>query len=97
MTEILDEIRAAYETVGITLAEPAAYGTYYRLSCAGCRRMVGNVGDRLLPAMAHSLVDSQFELYAAGLLGCACGHQRERTRALDAARWEAAQRQYGDR
>jgi hypothetical protein len=97
MTAGLDEIRAAYETVGITLDGPVAYGTYYRLSCAACRRMVGNVGDRLLPAMAQSIVDSQFELYAAGLLGCACGHQRERTRALDPARWEAAQRRDGER
>jgi hypothetical protein len=40
--------------------------------------------------MARALVDQQFELYASGLLGCPCGHQRERTRALDAARWQRA-------
>ena len=91
MTDILDEIRRAYETVGIRLDHPAAYGTYYRLLCAGCGRMVGNVGDKLLPDMAGSLVDGQFDLYASGLLGCACGHQREVTRRLDPQRWQVAQ------
>jgi hypothetical protein len=90
VSAILDEIRAAYAAVGITLDQPASYGTYYRLLCAGCGRMVGNVGDKLLPDMARALVDQQFELYASGLLGCPCGHQRERTRALDAARWQRA-------
>ncbi|MGH7389169.1 MAG: hypothetical protein ACREM3_06870 [Candidatus Rokuibacteriota bacterium] len=94
MSDIVQEIREAYAAVGIALDRPAAYGTYYRLLCAGCGRMVGNVGDRLLPGMAHELVDAQFELYAAGLLGCACGHQRERTRAVDAPRWDASQAQY---
>ena len=91
-SEIVGEIRGAYAAVGITLDHPAAHGTYYRLLCAGCGRMVGNVGDRLLPGMAQDLVDRQFDLYATGLLGCACGHQRETTRARDAARWQAAQR-----
>jgi hypothetical protein len=91
MSAILEEIRQAYARVGITLDQPAAYGTYYRLLCTGCGRMVGNVGDKLLPGMAEELVDGQFDLYATGLLGCACGHQRERTRALDAARWQASQ------
>ena len=91
MTDIVEEIRTAYATVGITLDRPSAHGTYYRLLCRGCGRMVGNVGDRLLPGMANDLVTSQFDLYATGLLGCACGHQRETTRALDAARWTAAQ------
>jgi hypothetical protein len=95
MTDIVDEIRRAYATVGIALDRPAAYGTYYRLACAGCGRMVGNVGDRLLPEMAAALVAQQFDLYAAGLLGCPCGHQRGVTRGLDAPRWEAAQRRYG--
>jgi hypothetical protein len=76
MSDIVEEIRAAYARVGITLDQPAAYGTYYRLLCAGCGRMVGNVGDRLLPGMATELVERQRDLYADGLLGCSCGHQR---------------------
>lgn len=91
MSDIVDEIRQAYARVGITLDQPATYGTYYRLLCAGCGRMVGNVGDKLLPGMAYTLVDEQFDLYATGLLGCACGHQREQTRSLDAERWRASQ------
>jgi hypothetical protein len=91
VSEIVEEVRRAYATVGIRLAEPAAYGTYYRLLCAACGRMVGNVGDRLLPGMAGGLVDGQFDLYATGLLGCPCGHQRGAARALDPARWDAAQ------
>jgi hypothetical protein len=55
--------------------------------------MVGNVGDRLLPGMAPELVENQFELYATGLLGCACGHQREVTRSLDPERWRRSQEQ----
>jgi len=82
MSEILEEIRAAYRRVGVTLDQPAAYGTYYRLLCAGCGRMVGSVGDRLLPGMADALVDQQVDLYAAGLLGCACGHQQAQARAI---------------
>ena len=73
----MEEIRAAYASVGITLDRPATYGTYYRLLCAGCGRMLGNVGDRLLPGMARIIVGEQRDLYAAGLLGCACGHQRK--------------------
>lgn len=95
MSTIVEEIRAAYARVGITLDQPAAYGTYYRLLCAGCGRMVGNVGDRLLPDMAAALVDAQFDLYAAELLGCACGHQRERTRELDPARWRDGRARHG--
>ncbi|PYM91506.1 MAG: hypothetical protein DME04_19010 [Candidatus Rokuibacteriota bacterium] len=87
---IVEEIRRAYAAVGITLDQPAAYGTYYRLLCAGCGHMVGNVGDRLLPGMAAALVDEQFDLYAAGLLGCSCGHQTGQTRELDPTRWRAA-------
>ena len=94
MSDIVEEIRSAYVAVGIRLDHPATYGTYYRLLCAGCGRMVGNVGDKLLPGMATALVDQQFDLYAAGLVGCACGHQQERTRALDAGRWEAARQRY---
>jgi len=94
--EILEEIRRVYATVGITLDVPAAYGTYYRLLCAGCGRMVGNVGDRLLPGMAAELVAEQFDLYASGLLGCPCGHQSEITHQLDAPRLQAARRRFAD-
>lgn len=91
MADVVDEIRRAYAAVGIRLDQPAAYGTYYRLRCAACGRILGNVGDRLLPDMAAALVDQQFDLYATGLLGCGCGHQREATRALAPARWATAQ------
>jgi hypothetical protein len=91
---IVEEIRQAYAAVGITLDQPATYGTYYRLLCAGCGRMAGNVGDRLLPGMAGEVVDLQFELYATGLLGCPCGHQRETARRLDPERWRRSQKQY---
>ena len=94
MSDVVEEIREAYGRVGITLDQPAAYGTYYRLLCAGCGRMVGNVGDRLLPGQARDLVDQSFELYAAGLMGCPCGHQRERTRELDPDRWRADRQRY---
>ena len=97
MSDVVEEIRAAYARVGITLDRPATYGTYYRLLCGGCGRMLGNVGDRLLPDMAAALVQAQFDLYASGLLGCPCGHQREATRTIDAERWEAAQRRHGGR
>jgi len=95
MTEIVEEIREAYARLGIELEAAVTYGTYYRLRCRGCGAMVGNVGDRLLPGMARALVDAQLELYAAGLLGCACGHQAERARALDPARAEEARRRLG--
>ena len=94
MDAIVEEIRRAYATVGITLDAPAAYGTYYRLLCAGCGRMVGNVGDHLLPGMAAELVAEQFELYASGLLGCPCGHQSQTTRQLDTPRWLAARQRF---
>lgn len=94
MSEIVEEIRGAYAAVGIRLDQPTAYGTYYRLLCAGCDRMVGNVGDRLLPGMARELVDANFDLYAAGLLGCGCGHQKETTRRLDPERWRRGRERY---
>ena len=77
MSEILEEIRRAWATIGVRLDHPAAHGTYYRLLCAGCGKMIGNVGDRLLPGMAEDLVAQSRPLYAAGLLGCECGHQRD--------------------
>ena len=89
-TDVLSEIRAAYARVGIELGAQVAYGTYYRLRCAGCGGTVGNVGDRLLPGMIDALLDESFDLYAAGLLGCACGHQAARAEALDAPRATAA-------
>src|SRR5260370_16146438 len=74
VSDIVEEIRAAYARVGVRLDQPATYGTYYRLPCAACGRLVGNVGDRLLPGMAAALVESQADLYASGQLGCACRH-----------------------
>jgi hypothetical protein len=90
--EIVAEIREAYAPLGIELEARVTYGTYYRLRCAACGAMVGNVGDRLLPGMVREVVDAQFDLYAAGLLGCATGHQAERAQALDPARAEDARR-----
>ncbi|MBI2555325.1 MAG: phenylacetate-CoA oxygenase subunit PaaI [Candidatus Rokubacteria bacterium] len=75
MSQVLDEIREAYRAVGIRVADPAAYGTYYTLRCAGCDRYLGVVGDRLLPGLAATLMEAQRDLYAQGLLGCQCGHQ----------------------
>lgn len=94
MNAIIDEIRAAYEPLGVTLEGVATYGTYYRLRCARCGAALGSVGDKLLPGMARELVDGEFELYAAGLMGCACGHQAERSRALDPARAAAARTRF---
>ena len=82
MSAIVEEIREAYATVGITLDQPAAFGTYYRLLCSGCGRMLGQVGDRLLPGMAAEIVGRQRDLYASGLLGCPCGHQRAHARSI---------------
>jgi len=99
-TQIVDEIREAYQTVGIALDRPATYGTYYRLLCRACGRMLGNVGDRLLPGMAREIVERQAPLYTGGLLGCSChaavrrapdegGHPGD-----DAATWPLWRRAY---
>ena len=77
MSGIVEEIREAYAAVGITLDQPAAFGTYYRLLCAGCGRVLGQIGDKLLPGMAAEIVEGQRDLYASGLLGCPCGHQQK--------------------
>jgi hypothetical protein len=77
VSAIVDEIRQAYAAVGITLDQPAAFGTYYRLLCTGCGRVLGQIGDKLLPGMAAEIVEGQRDLYASGLLGCGCGHQRQ--------------------
>ena len=91
MSDIVDEIRAAYASLGIEVEAPITYGTYYRLRCARCGAMVGNVGDKLLPGMIQALIEEQqFDLYAARLLGCACGYQAERAAAIDPVRAEAA-------
>ena len=79
MNAIVEEIRQAYAAVGITLDQPSAFGTYYRLLCTGCGRVLGQIGDKLLPGMAAETVEGQRDLYAAGLLGCSCGHQQKRT------------------
>ena len=89
MAEVLDEIRDTYALWGIELSV-ATYGTYYRLRCGRCASLLGCVGDKLLPGMATELLDSQFDLYAAGLMGCKCGYQEERARAIDPARATAA-------
>jgi hypothetical protein len=90
MSAILDEIRAAYEPLGMAVEGVATYGTYYRLRCARCGAALGCVGDKLLPGMARELVDGEMDLYAAGLAGCACGFQAERAGAIDPARAAAA-------
>jgi hypothetical protein len=90
MNSILDEIRAAYEPLGVAVEGVATYGTYYRLRCARCGAALGCVGDRLLVGMARELVDDEMDLYAAGLAGCACGFQAERARAIDPTRAAAA-------
>jgi hypothetical protein len=77
MSPIVEEIREAYAAVGITLDQPAAFGTYYRLLCAGCGRVLGHIGDKLLPGMAVEIVEGQRDLYASGLLGCPCGYQQQ--------------------
>jgi len=87
MSEVLNEIREVYATVGIRVAEPAAYGTYFRLRCESCDSYLGVVGDRLLPGLMATLMDAQRELYAEGLLGCGCGHQAV-TAGGRAARWQ---------
>ncbi len=89
MSEILDEIRDSYALWGIELVV-ATYGTYYRLRCGRCGNLLGCVGDKLLPGMATAMLDQQFELYASGLLGCKCGYQEERARAMDPVRARVA-------
>ena len=94
MSAIIAEIRAAYEPFGVVVEGAATYGTYYRLRCARCGAALGCVGDRLLPGMARELVDSEFDLYAAGLAGCACGYQAQRARALDPERAKTARERF---
>lgn len=94
VSDVLDEMRRAYAAFGIRLAQPATYGTYYGLHCDRCGEFVGSTGDRLLPGMITDLLDRQFDLYAAGLIGCRCGRQAECARALDPARFEAATRAF---
>ncbi|HTW88345.1 MAG TPA: hypothetical protein VMD75_10105 [Candidatus Binataceae bacterium] len=86
--EIIEEARKAYAVFGIDLAEAATYGVYMRLRCARCGTTVGSIGDRVLPGMIPVLLDDNFDLYAAGLLGCKCGYQVERAREIDPARAE---------
>lgn len=88
--EILAEARKAYAEFGIELAEAATYGVYMRLRCARCGATVGSMGDRVLPGLVPALLADNFDLYAAGLLGCRCGYQAERARALDPARAQKA-------
>jgi hypothetical protein len=92
---VLDEIREAYARLGIELESIATYGTYYRLRCARCGKISGSVGDKLLPGMIAGVIDAQFELYAAGLIGCECGYQAERAQPLDPERAAAARAALG--
>jgi hypothetical protein len=89
MSQVLDEIRDAYSLWGIEIGA-ATYGNYYRLLCGRCGALLGCVGDKLLPGMAEHMLNDQFDLYAMGLVGCACGYQAERARAIDPARAAAA-------
>jgi hypothetical protein len=92
MTQILDEIRAAYGRMGIEVEGIATYGTYYRLRCGRCGAPLGSIGDRLLPGMPEQIVEEQFELYARGQLGCKCAYQAERAHVINPQRAQAAGR-----
>jgi hypothetical protein len=83
MSQIIDELRAAYSPWGIEIEGVTTYGTYYRLRCGRCGATVGLTGDHLLRGMAQEVVDLQAELYASGLMGCKCGYQLECARTMD--------------
>src|SRR5256714_3670686 len=72
----VDDVRRAYATAGITVDQPTAYGTYYRLRCTAWGANVGNVRDRLPPGMAEAPVAGPAGLYAAGGLGGGPGPPR---------------------
>jgi hypothetical protein len=57
MSQIIDEIRAAYSPWGIEIQGVTTYGTYYRLRCGRCGATVGLTGDHLLRGMAQEVVD----------------------------------------
>jgi hypothetical protein len=57
MSQIIDEIRAAYSLWGIEIEGVTTYGTYYRLRCGRCVATVGLTGDHLLRGMAQEVVD----------------------------------------
>jgi hypothetical protein len=82
MSAILDEIRAAYEPLGLAVEG------------VRCGAALGCVGDKLLPGMARELVDGEMDLYAAGLAGCVCGFQAQRASAIDPARAAAAKARF---
>lgn len=86
--ETIEEARKAYAIFGIDLAEAATYGVYMRLRCARCGATVGSMGDRVLAGMIPLLLNGNFDLYAAGLLGCKCGYQAERVSEIDPERAE---------
>jgi len=95
MSEIVDEIRDAYQLWGIEVEGVATYGTYYRLRCGRCGRLLGTVGDKLLTGMARRMLDDQFDLYAGRLMGCECGYQAERAGEIDPVRARAAREKLG--
>jgi|ERR1051325_10149988 len=82
---LIAEVRAAYATLGIDVADDATYGVYSRLRCQRCHEPVGVIGDRLLPGLIPKLLEQTRELYAKGLLGCQCGFQAERARRTNGA------------
>jgi len=94
MSQVLDEIRDGYALWGIEIGA-ATYGSYYRLLCGRCGALLGCVGDKLLPGMVQHMLNDQFDLYASSLMGCACGYQAERARAIDPARASAARADAG--
>jgi hypothetical protein len=57
MSQIIDEIRAAYSPWGIEIEDVTTYGIYYRLRCGRCGATVGLTGDHLLRGMAQEVVD----------------------------------------
>jgi hypothetical protein len=57
MSQIIDEIRAAYSPWGIEIEGVTTYGTYYRLPWGRCGATVGLTGDHLLRGMAQEVVD----------------------------------------
>ena len=85
-SKLMSEIRAAYGAIGIEVAERATYGVYSHLRCGRCGEIVGTIGDRLLPGMAERLTADNLELYAKGILGCACGFQADCARKRIEAR-----------
>lgn len=82
-SDILEEAGKAYENLGIEVKGLGTYGIYHRLECKRCGALLGMSGDNLPAGLVPALIRDHFDLYAAGLLGCKCGYQAERARAVD--------------